>query len=185
VESGRADYVGAFVVTAGHGLDALVRDYQARYDDYSAILAEALADRLAEAGAEYLHKEARRLWGYGRNEALSVADLIRERYRGIRPAPGYPAQPDHTEKRTIFGLLDAEHTTGVQLTESCAMWPASSVSGIYFAHPEARYFAIGRIARDQVEDYARRKGQSIEETERWLGPSLAYEPASAAPAGVS
>ncbi len=175
-ESGRLDYVGGFAITAGHGLEEVVRHFQEQRDDYSAILAEALADRLAEAGAEYLHLLARRDWGYGRDEHLSQDDLLRGRYRGIRPAPGYPAQPDHTEKRTLFDLLGAEQGAGVRLTESCAMWPASSVSGLYFASPEARYFAVGRIGRDQVEDYARRKGQSVPETERWLAPSLAYEP---------
>jgi 5-methyltetrahydrofolate--homocysteine methyltransferase len=175
-ECGRGDYVGGFVVTAGHGVEELVRHFQTQGDDYSAILVEALADRLAEAGAEYLHAEARRLWGYGRDEQLSKEDLLRERYRGIRPAPGYPSQPDHTEKRALFDLLRAEEATGVRLTESYAMWPASSVSGLYFAHPQARYFAVGRIGRDQVEDYARRKGQSLPEAERWLAPSLGYEP---------
>jgi len=163
-------------VTAGHGVEELVRHFQAQGDDYNAILVEALADRLAEAGAEYLHAEARRLWGYGRDEQLSKEDLLHERYRGIRPAPGYPAQPDHTEKLTLFELLRAEESTGIRLTESCAMWPASSVSGLYFAHPQARYFAVGSLGRDQIEDYARRKGQSVPETERWLGPCLGYEP---------
>jgi 5-methyltetrahydrofolate--homocysteine methyltransferase len=175
-ESGRLDYVGGFAVTAGHGVEELVRHFQAQGDDYNAIMVEALADRLAEAGAEYLHAEARRLWGYGRDEQLSKEDLLRERYRGIRPAPGYPSQPDHTEKRTLFELLRAEDSTGIRLTESYAMWPASSVSGLYFAHPQARYFAVGSLGRDQVEDYARRKGQSIPETERWLAPCLGYEP---------
>jgi 5-methyltetrahydrofolate--homocysteine methyltransferase len=175
-ESGRLDYIGGFAVTAGHGVEELVRHFQAQGDDYNAILVEALADRLAEAGAEYLHAEARRLWGYGRDEQLSKEDLLHERYRGIRPAPGYPAQPDHTEKRTVFELLRAEESTGIRLTESYAMWPASSVSGLYFAHPQARYFAVGSLGRDQIEDYARRKGQSVPETERWLGPCLGYEP---------
>jgi 5-methyltetrahydrofolate--homocysteine methyltransferase len=178
VESGRADYVGAFVVTAGHGVEDLVRLYKAQRDDYNAIMLEALADRLAEAAAEYVHEQARRDWGYGRDEQLSQQDLLHERYRGIRPAPGYNAQPDHTEKRTLFELLDAEAVVDVSLTESYAMWPPSSVSGLYFGHPEARYFAVGYLGRDQVEDYARRKGQSIEETERWLAPSLAYEPSA-------
>jgi 5-methyltetrahydrofolate--homocysteine methyltransferase len=176
VDSGRLDYLGAFVVTAGHGVEEVVRQYEARHDDYNAILAKALADRLAEASAEYWHEQARRLWGFGQDEHLTKQDLIRERYRGIRPAPGYPAQPDHTEKRTLFELLDAERAVGVTLTESYAMWPPSSVSGLYFAHPQARYFAIGPVGRDQVEDYAQRKRQSVEETERWLAPSLAYEP---------
>ncbi|HZR99343.1 MAG TPA: methionine synthase [Chloroflexota bacterium] len=176
VESGRLDYVGGFAVTAGLGAEELVRHFKARGDDYTAILAEALADRLAEAGAEYLHEQARRAWGFGRDERLSHEDLLRERYRGIRPAPGYPAQPDHTEKRTLFDLLDAEAQTGIRLTESYAMWPAASVSGLYFAHPAARYFAVAYIGRDQIEDYARRKGQTVAETERWLAPYLAYEP---------
>ncbi|HEY7064933.1 MAG TPA: methionine synthase [Chloroflexota bacterium] len=175
-ESGRLDYVGGFVVTAGHGVEELVGHFKAQGDDYQAILAEALADRLAEAGAEYLHEQARRFWGYGLNERLTRDDLLHERYRGIRPAPGYPAQPDHTEKRLLFDLLDAEKQTGVALTESYAMWPAASVSGLYFAHPDARYFAVVYLGRDQIEDYARRKGQSVAETERWLAPYLAYEP---------
>jgi 5-methyltetrahydrofolate--homocysteine methyltransferase len=175
-DSGRLDYVGGFAVTAGLGVEALVRHFQDQRDDYSAIMAEALADRLAEAAAEYLHAEARRAWGYGRDEDLTKEDLLRERYRGIRPAPGYPAQPDHTEKRTLFDLLRAEEAIGVELTESYAMWPASSVSGLYFAHPQSRYFAVGRLGRDQVQDYARRKGLSLPETERWLAPSLGYEP---------
>ncbi|HLH21529.1 MAG TPA: methionine synthase [Chloroflexota bacterium] len=178
LDSGRLDYVGGFVVTAGLGADELVRHFKARGDDYTAIMAEALADRLAEAGAEYLHAEARCAWGYGRDERLSHDDLLRERYRGIRPAPGYPAQPDHTEKRVLFDLLDAEARTGVALTESYAMWPAASVSGLYFAHPDARYFAVVYLGRDQIEDYARRKGQSVAETERWLAPYLAYEPSA-------
>jgi 5-methyltetrahydrofolate--homocysteine methyltransferase len=176
-ESGRLDYVGGFAVTAGLGADELVGHFKGRGDDYAAIMAEALADRLAEAGAEYLHAQARRAWGYGRDERLSQEDLLRERYRGIRPAPGYPAQPDHREKATLFGLLDAEAETRIALTESYAMWPAASVSGWYFAHPEARYFAVVYLGQDQVEDYARRTGQSVAETERWLAPYLAYEPA--------
>jgi 5-methyltetrahydrofolate--homocysteine methyltransferase len=176
VSCGRIDYIGGFVVTAGHGLDHLVAHYEARHDDYTAILARALADRLAEAAAEYLHAEARRHW-YAPNEQLTNTELIRERYRGIRPAPGYPAQPDHTEKRTLFALLGAEAATGVALTETCAMRPASSVCGLYFGHPAARYFAVGRIGRDQVEDYAARKGMLITEVERWLAPNLAYDPA--------
>lgn len=175
VESKRIDYVGAFVVTAGIGTDALVAKYQADHDDYQAILVKALADRLAEAFAELLHARARRDWRYGQAEQLSNDDLIAEKYRGIRPAPGYPACPDHTEKRTLFRLLDAEKNTGVMLTESFAMQPAASVSGFYFAHPEARYFSVDRIAKDQVEDYARRKGMSIGEVERWLAPILGYE----------
>jgi len=175
VSCGRLDYIGGFVVTAGHGLDHLVAHYEARHDDYTAILARALADRLAEAGAEYLHAEARRHW-YAPHEQLTNTELIRERYRGIRPAPGYPAQPDHTEKRTLFALLGAEAATSVALTETCAMLPGSSVCGLYFGHPAARYFAVGRIGRDQVEDYAARKGMLVTEVERWLAPNLAYDP---------
>ncbi len=173
---GFADYIGGFAVTAGLGLDELCAEFDAAHDDYSAIMAKALADRLAEAFAELAHKRVRDLWGYGRTENLSCEDLIRERYRGIRPAPGYPASPDHTEKRTLFSLLGVEENAGVRLTESCAMWPASSVSGLYFAHPEAHYFAVGLIGRDQVEDYAARKGWPVAEAERWLRPHLGYEP---------
>ncbi|HSB64789.1 MAG TPA: methionine synthase [Thermoanaerobaculia bacterium] len=175
-ESGRTDFVGAFAVTAGLGVDALCRAFEKEHDDYSSILVKALADRLAEAFAEMLHQRARRDWGYGRNESLTSEDLLKERYRGIRPAPGYPACPDHTEKRTLFSLLDVEKNAGISLTENCAMTPASSVSGFYFAHPDAHYFGVGRLGRDQVEDYAARKGWSIEEAERWLSPNLGYEP---------
>ncbi len=139
-------------------------------------MAEAIADRLAEAFAECLHKRVRDEWGFGGEEKLSPAELIEEKYRGIRPAPGYPACPDHTEKGTIWRLLDVQAKTGIEITESFAMWPGSSVSGIYFAHPESRYFSLGKIDRDQVEDYARRKGWSLEEVERWLGPNLEYDP---------
>jgi 5-methyltetrahydrofolate--homocysteine methyltransferase len=176
LESGRIDYLGGFAVTAGHGADELARRYQAQHDDHTAILVKALADRLAEAFAERLHLEARRAWGYGREENLSNEDLIAERYRGIRPAPGYPACPDHTEKRLLFALLEAERHAGIRLTESCAMWPAASVSGWYFAHPQSRYFSVDRVTRDQVQDYARRKGMSLSEVERWLAPNLGYEP---------
>ncbi|MGH9561883.1 MAG: vitamin B12 dependent-methionine synthase activation domain-containing protein, partial [Terracidiphilus sp.] len=168
------DFVGAFAVTSGIGLKELVEKFRAAHDDYNAIMAEAIADRLAEAFAECLHKRVREEWGYGRDETLSNADLIHEKYRGIRPAPGYPACPDHTEKGTIWRLLDAQAKTGIELTESFAMWPGSSVSGFYFAHPESRYFSLGKIDRDQVEDYARRKGMSVAEVERWLGPNLNY-----------
>ncbi len=180
----RGDHVGAFVVGI-HGAEELARAFEAQHDDYSAILVKAVADRLAEAFAEKLHRDVRvRHWGYAPDEALGNDDLIRERYAGIRPAPGYPAQPDHTEKRTIFGLLDAGEI-GVALTESCAMTPAAAVSGLYFAHPEARYFAVGRIGRDQVQDYAGRKGWTLEEAERWLAPLLAYDPLKeAGPAAV-
>jgi 5-methyltetrahydrofolate--homocysteine methyltransferase len=174
-ESGVVDYVGAFAVTSGIGIEKLCARFEKDHDDYNSIMAKALADRLAEAFAEYLHKRVREEWGYGRGEALSNEELIRERYRGIRPAPGYPACPDHTEKRLLFDLLQAEEKGGVTLTESFAMLPAASVSGLYFAHPKARYFAVGKINRDQVEDYARRKGMSVAAVERWLAPNLNYE----------
>jgi len=174
-ESGLPDHLGAFAITAGLGADELAQRYQREHDDYRAILVKALADRLAEAGAEWLHARARREWGYGRDEKLSNAELIDEKYRGIRPAFGYPACPDHTEKRKLFELLRAPEV-GITLTESFAMMPAASVSGIYLAHPEAKYFTVGAIGRDQVEDYARRKGMSVEEAERWLRPNLGYEP---------
>jgi len=173
--SGRADYIGAFACTSGHGCEALCRRYDADHDDYSSILAKAIADRLAEAFAEWLHAKVRREWGYGLEESLSTEDLIEERYRGIRPAPGYPACPDHTEKRALFALLDAERAAGMTLTESCAMMPAASVSGLYFAHPESRYFAVDRITREQVESYAARKGMPVAEVERWLAPNLGYD----------
>jgi 5-methyltetrahydrofolate--homocysteine methyltransferase len=169
-DSGRGDYIGAFAVTAGIGLDDLCRRFDRDHDDYNSIMAKALADRLAEAFAECLHKKVRAEWGYGATERLSNEDLIREKYRGIRPAPGYPACPDHTEKRMLFGLLDAERHAGITLTETFAMWPAASVSGLYFAHPEAKYFAVGKVGRDQVEDYARRKGMDAQAAERWLSP---------------
>jgi 5-methyltetrahydrofolate--homocysteine methyltransferase len=175
VDSGVADYLGAFAVTAGVGTDELVKRFEAEHDDPSAIMTKALADRLAEAFAELLHERARRDWGYGREERLSREDLIAEKYRGIRPAAGYPSCPDHTEKRTLWQLLDAEAAAGIQLTETFAMWPAASVSGLYFSHPEARYFAVDLITRDQVESYARRKGMAVAEVERWLAPNLAYE----------
>ena len=170
------DHVGAFAVTV-HGADELAGRFEAEHDDYRAIMVKALADRLAEAFAEYLHECARREW-YEPQERLSADDLVAEKYRGIRPAFGYPACPDHTEKRKLFDLLDAERV-GLELTESFAMLPAAAVSGIYLAHPAARYFSVGRIARDQVEDYAARKGFSVEEAERWLAPNLGYEPARA------
>ena len=177
-DSGVVDYLGAFAVTAGLGADDLVRAFERDHNDYDAIIVKALADRFAEAFAEYLHAEARRDWGYGIEERLSTDDLIAERYRGIRPAFGYPACPDHSEKRKLFDLLQAE-AVGIELTESFAMAPAASVSGLYFAHPESAYFTVGRLGRDQVEDYARRKGISVAEAERWLTPNLAYEPAAA------
>ncbi|MGA9060963.1 MAG: methionine synthase [Terracidiphilus sp.] len=175
-ETGLADHIGAFAVTSGMGLKELCERFREAHDDYNAIMAEALADRLAEAFAECLHKRVREEWGYGRDEGLSNDDLIHEKYRGIRPAPGYPACPDHTEKGTIWRLLDVQAKTGIELTESFAMWPGSSVSGLYFAHPESRYFSLGKIDRDQVEDYSRRKRMSLAEVERWLGPNLNYEP---------
>jgi 5-methyltetrahydrofolate--homocysteine methyltransferase len=175
-ETGLADHLGGFAVTTGIGLQALGDRFRADHDDYNAIMAEAIADRLAEAFAECLHKRVRDDWGYGRDEHLSPADLIREKYRGIRPAAGYPACPDHTEKGTLWRLLDVEANTGMRLTESFAMWPGSSVSGLYFAHPESRYFSLGKIDRDQVIDYHERKAMSVAEVERWLGPHLDYEP---------
>jgi 5-methyltetrahydrofolate--homocysteine methyltransferase len=175
-ESGRADYLGVFAVTTGHGTEALVRRFESEHDDYNKIMTQALADRLAEAFAEYLHRLARIAWGYGAGEQLSSEELIKEKYRGIRPAPGYPACPDHTEKPTLFRLLDVENAAGIHLTESCAMSPASSVSGWYFGHPESKYFAVGKIERDQVEDYAARKGMPVQEVERWLAPNLNYDP---------
>jgi len=174
---GTPDHIGAFAVTTGLGLDEVVKGYKAAHDDYNAIMAEALADRLAEAFAEYLHKKVRDEWGYGLGENLTREQMIEEQYRGIRPAGGYPASPDHTEKQTLWSLLDVEAKTGIRLTESCAMWPGSSVSGLYFAHPDSRYFAVGKIARDQVADLAARKGRTLAEMERWLGPWLAYDPA--------
>ncbi|MDZ7756843.1 methionine synthase [Rhodohalobacter sp.] len=175
-DSGKADYLGTFAVTTGHGVRDLVKQFQDDHDDYNAIMTKAIADRLAEAFAEFLHQEVRKtLWGYSPAEDLDNDELIREKYRGIRPAPGYPAQPDHTEKRTLFDLLAVEEITGISLTEHLAMSPASSVSGLYFAHPKAKYFNLGNIQKDQIEDYAKRKGMSIEEVERWLGPNLAYE----------
>ncbi|MEZ6133363.1 MAG: methionine synthase [Pirellulaceae bacterium] len=173
--SGRQDYIGGFVVTAGDGADEFAKEYEVAGDDYNSILIKSLADRLAEAFAEYLHKQARDAWGFGKHESLSNEDMIQEKYRGIRPAAGYPACPDHTEKRTLFELLDAETVTGVKLTESFAMWPGASVSGLYFSHPEARYFAVDRLTQDQVQNYARRKGMSLREIERWLSPNLGYE----------
>ena len=176
-ETGLRDHIGAFAVTSGIGLKELCDKFRAENDDYNAIMAEALADRLAEAFAECLHKRVRDEWGYGREEGLTNDELIQEKYRGIRPAAGYPACPDHTEKGTLWRLLDVHAKTGMQITESFAMWPGSSVSGLYFAHPESRYFALGKIERDQVADYHSRKGMSVAEVERWLGQSLNYEPA--------
>jgi 5-methyltetrahydrofolate--homocysteine methyltransferase len=176
-ETGLPDHIGAFAVTSGIGLKELCESYRAKHDDFNAIMAEALADRLAEAFAECLHKRVRDEWGYGCAEKLSNADLIQEKYRGIRPAAGYPACPDHTEKGLLWRLLHVESNTGIQITESFAMWPGSSVSGLYFAHPESRYFGLGKIDRDQVADYSQRKGMSVAEVERWLGQNLNYDPA--------
>ncbi|MGA3050063.1 MAG: methionine synthase [Terracidiphilus sp.] len=176
-ETGLHDYIGAFAVTSGIGLKELCDGFRAEHDDYNAIMAEAVADRLAEAFAECLHKRVRDEWGYGRDEGLGIDDLIHEKYRGIRPAAGYPACPDHTEKGTLWRLLDVQANTGMMITESYAMWPGSSVSGLYFAHPESKYFSLGKIDRDQVADYAERKEMSVAEVERWLGPNLNYDPA--------
>ena len=173
--SGRSDYIGGFAVTTGIGIEALCQRFEKDHDDYHSIMAKALADRLAEAFAEWLHREVRREWGYGREEQLSNQDLIQEKYRGIRPAPGYPACPDHTEKQTLFDLLDVEKTVGIHLTESYAMYPAASVSGLYLAHPEAKYFSVGKLLPDQVQDYAGRKKMDISTVERWLSPNLAYD----------
>ncbi|OSQ49487.1 methionine synthase [Thalassospira alkalitolerans] len=176
-ESGKTDYIGAFVVTAGPQVEEIAKKFEADHDDYNAILVKALGDRFAEAFAERMHEKVRKeLWGYAADESLPNAELIAEGYRGIRPAPGYPACPEHTEKRTLWQLLDADNNVGVKLTESCAMTPASSVSGFYFAHPEAKYFGLGKIERDQVESYAERKGMTMAEAERWLAPNLNYDP---------
>jgi 5-methyltetrahydrofolate--homocysteine methyltransferase len=174
------DHIGAFAVTSGHGLKELVEKFKADHDDYNAIMAEALADRLAEAFAEFLHKRVREEWGYGKAEKLTTEDLIGEKYRGIRPAAGYPACPDHTEKGILWKLLDVEKNAGIKLTESFAMWPGSSVSGLYFAHPESKYFAVGKLGRDQLLDYHVRKSMTLQKAERWLGPYLNYEPGAAA-----
>ena len=174
-DSGMRDYIGAFAVTAGIGLDERVRELEAKHDDYGAIMLKALADRLAEAFAEAMHARARReFWSYAADERLANEELVAEKYRGIRPAPGYPACPDHTEKGPLFDLLGATEI-GMSLTESFAMLPASSVSGFYLSHPQAQYFAVGKIAEDQAEDYARRKGMAIDTAERWLAPVLAYD----------
>ncbi len=176
-ESRVPDYLGMFAVTAGIGADELARQFERDHDDYNAIMVKAIADRLAEAFAEYLHAQARKDFGYGEGEQLTPEELAAEKYRGIRPAYGYPACPDHSEKFKLFTVLDAARQ-GISLTESAAMLPAASVSGLYFSHPDARYFNVGRIGRDQLESYARRKGVPIEEAERWLAQSLAYDPAA-------
>ena len=175
-ETGKPDHLGAFAVSAGFGAQEGVLRFKEERDDYTAILLESLADRLAEAGAEWLHKQARDQWGFGREETLSHTDLISEKYRGIRPAAGYPASPEHTEKQTLFKLLNATEAIGMKLTENFAMWPGASVSGLYFAHPDSHYFQVGKIDRDQVEDYSKRKGMTLEEAEKWLDPVLGYEP---------
>jgi 5-methyltetrahydrofolate--homocysteine methyltransferase len=176
-ETGLPDHIGAFAVTAGHGIRERIEQFKADNDDYSAILLEALADRLAEAFAERMHERVRHdLWGYAPNEHLKNDDLIAERYQGIRPAPGYPACPDHTEKQLLWELLRVQDNAGIELTESMAMWPGAAVSGWYFSHPQSQYFVVGRLGRDQVEEYAERKGWSLAEAERWLGPNLGYEP---------
>jgi 5-methyltetrahydrofolate--homocysteine methyltransferase len=175
IETGLPDHVGAFAVTAGLGVDEVVKAFEAQHDDYSAIMAKAIADRLAEAFAELLHQRARREWGYGAGEDLSNEELIAEQYRGIRPAFGYPACPDHLPKRRLFELLGAGEI-GMSLSESLAMLPAASVSGLYLAHPRARYFAVGPVTREQVESYAARMGMPVDEMERWLAPNLGYDP---------
>jgi 5-methyltetrahydrofolate--homocysteine methyltransferase len=176
IDSGLTDYIGAFAVTAGPEVNDIAATYRADHDDYNCILVQALGDRLAEAYAELLHEKTRQDWGYGQHENLTVADMIKEKYQGIRPAPGYPACPDHTEKQTLFNLLNATEHTGISLTESMAMTPASSVSGLYFSHPQSRYFPLGRIDRQQAADYATRKGWSLETVEKWLAPNLGYDP---------
>jgi 5-methyltetrahydrofolate--homocysteine methyltransferase len=176
-ETGLADYVGGFAVTTGLGEEEALAARIKVTDDYSRIILKALCDRLAEAFAERMHARVRReLWGYAPMETLSNDDLITEKYRGIRPAPGYPAQPDHTEKGTLWRIMDVKNAAGIELTESYAMWPGSAVSGIYLAHPDSHYFGVGKVERDQVEDYAARKGWTIAETERWLAPVLNYDP---------
>ncbi len=174
-ESGVKDYFGGFALTAGIGCDELVAEYEKNYDDYNSIMVKALADRLAEAFAEKLHELVRKdYWAYAKEEHLSNEDLIKEQYVGIRPAPGYPACPEHTEKGTLFALLDVANKIGLNITESYAMYPTAAVSGFYFSHPESKYFGLGKITKDQVEDYATRKGMSLEEAEKWLSPNLAY-----------
>ena len=173
--SGKQDYIGAFAVTAGIGIEKHIKRFEEDHDDYHAILLKALADRLAESLAERLHERIRKeYWGYAANESLDNDALIKEKYQGIRPAPGYPACPEHTEKELLWQLLDVENRTGIKLTESFAMYPAASVSGWYFSHPESKYFGLGKIGKDQVADYAARKGMTLEEAERWMAPVLNY-----------
>ena len=170
------DHIGAFAVTTGIGIEKWIQKFEAEHDDYNAIMLKALADRLAEAFAERMHERVRKeFWGYANGESLDNEGLISEKYVGIRPAPGYPACPEHTEKRTLFDLLEVEKNTGIELTSSFAMYPAAAVSGWYFAHPESKYFGLGEIAKDQIEDYAERKNRSVEEMERWLAPVLNYD----------
>jgi 5-methyltetrahydrofolate--homocysteine methyltransferase len=173
-DSGKADYLGLFAVTAGFGIETMFQEFEADHDDYSSIMVKAIADRLAEAHAEYLHYKIRtEFWGYS-NEQFDNEAFIAEKYKGKRPALGYPACPDHTEKKTLFRVLDVKNNIGISLTESCAMYPASSVSGFYFSNPNCRYFNVGKLNKDQIEEYSKRKNQSIEETEKWLAPNLAY-----------
>jgi 5-methyltetrahydrofolate--homocysteine methyltransferase len=175
-DTGIADYLGAFAVTAGIGIEKKLAEFEADHDDYHSILLKALADRLAEAFAERMHERVRKeFWGYAQGENLSNEELIKEEYRGIRPAPGYPSCPDHTEKGTLWELIDPVSNAGITITESYAMLPTAAVSGLYFSHPESRYFGIGKIAKDQVEDYAKRKGMKVSEVERWLAPVLGYD----------
>jgi 5-methyltetrahydrofolate--homocysteine methyltransferase len=174
-DSGIPDYLGGFAVTAGIGIDAKVKEFEKKNDDYGAIMVKALADRLAEAFAEHLHRLVRTtFWGYAAGESLSNADLVAEKYAGIRPAPGYPACPDHTEKEELFRALDAQKNAGILLTESYAMLPTAAVSGFYLSHPQSRYFAVGKVEKDQVADYAHRKGMDLAAMERWLAPNLNY-----------
>jgi 5-methyltetrahydrofolate--homocysteine methyltransferase len=176
-DSGKRDWIGGFAVTAGIGIEPHLARFEAEHDDYRSILLKSLADRLAEALAERMHQRVRReIWGYAPDESLDNESLIGEKYRGIRPAPGYPACPEHSEKASLFRLLDAEHNAGVKLTDNFAMYPASSVSGYYFSHPNSQYFVLGRVSKEQVEDYARRKGWTLAEAERWLAPNLDYDP---------
>ncbi|MEI7789518.1 MAG: vitamin B12 dependent-methionine synthase activation domain-containing protein, partial [Chlorobiaceae bacterium] len=176
-ESGLKDYIGGFAVTAGLGIEKILKEFSNEQDDYHCIMAQSLADRLAEAFAEMLHEKVRReLWGYAPAETLKSEELLAEKYQGIRPASGYPSCPEHTEKAELFTLLNAETNTGITLTETFAMNPASSVSGLYFAHPAAKYFVLGKISKDQVEDYALRKGMEIRDAEKWLAPVLNYDP---------
>ena len=176
-ESAKADYIGAFAVSAGFNIEKKLREFEQDHDDEQSIMVKVLADRLAEAFAEHLHERVRKeYWGYAKDEELDNESLIKEQYRGIRPAPGYPACPDHTEKGSLWDLLEVRSRTGIELTDSYAMWPAASVSGWYFSHPESRYFSVTRIQRDQVEDYAARKNMDLPAIERWLAPVLGYEP---------